>query len=248
MIASPPLFVDDRAGSKDLMKYEPVRTIGELCRLDSGDAMICGSGPGDASVLIGVEVKSIFDLISSMNTGRLQDTQLPALLSTYDIAWVLIYGNYRPGARGQLEIRGGGTWRPFKLGAREVPYGYVEGFLLDLAATGVHVRHSYNASEAAQWLGVLHRWWSKPWSMHKGLRALDRSREVSLMPGMDAGTHQRARIAAQLPGVGFERAVAAAAHFASVSDMVNADAAEWARVSGVGKVIAKAVVAAIVSR
>ena len=73
------MLIDDRAGSRDLIKYEPVRSTGELCRLDSADVCLTGNGPNDA-VLIGVEVKSIWDLISSINTGRLQATQIPAML------------------------------------------------------------------------------------------------------------------------------------------------------------------------
>jgi ERCC4-type nuclease len=126
-----------------------------------------------------------------------------------------------------------------------VPYGYIESFLFDVAALGVHVKHAYDIREACVWLGVLHRWWSKRWSDHKGMRTLDSSHEPSLMPNMDEGMKQRVKIAAQLPAVGFERAVAVAQHFASVSDMINAGFEEWVEVPGIGKVIAKAVVAAI---
>jgi ERCC4-type nuclease len=238
-----PIFVDDRAGSCDLLEHEPVRSLGEKCRLDSGDVCITGNGP-QGPLLVGVEVKSIWDLISSINTGRLQATQLPALLATYDVAWLLYFGSYRPGRDGRLEVRRGKMWREFRLGTRPVPYGYVESFLLDCSAIGVRVRYAYDAREACAWLGVLHRWWSKPWSQHKGMRTLDNSRELSLMPNMDGPTHLRAKVAAQLPGVGFERALAAAEHFSSVCEMVCADAAEWARVPGIGKVVAKAVVAA----
>lgn len=239
-----PMFVDDRAGSCDLLNYEPVRSLGEKTRLDSGDVALVGNGPS-GEVLVGVECKSIWDLISSINTGRLQATQLPALLATYEVAWLLYFGSYRPGRDGRLEVRRGGVWREFKLGSRSVPYGYVESFLLDCAALGVRVRYAYDIREACAWLGVLHRWWNKRWIDHKGMRTLDHSREMSLMPGMDAETHLRAKVAAQLPGVGFERALSAAQHFGSVREMINSNADGWASVPGVGKVIAKAVVIAV---
>lgn len=238
------LLIDDRAGSKDLMKHEPVRTLGELTRLDSADVALTGNGP-DGTVLVGVEVKSLMDLVSSANTGRLQATQIPAMLNTYDVNWLLYFGIYRVGADSSVHMFRGGRWRPMRIGNRQVPYGYIEGLLFDLTELGVHVRHVSDIREAAVWLGALSRWWSKPWSKHHGMRVLDKSRSVSLMPGMSPKTLQLTKVAAALPAVGFERAIAAAQHFGSVSQMINATADEWAQVPGIGKVVAKSIVEAV---
>jgi ERCC4-type nuclease len=266
------LLIDDRAGSRELVRYPPLTDTAHLCRLDAGDVLITGNGPDDA-LLVGIEVKSIWDLLSSINTGRLQATQLPGMLAAYDINWLLYYGQYRAGTGGALEIPGRGrstrvgkrkgkgagagkplrttsstprtTWRTLKLGKRPVPYGYLEGFLFDLAAMGVCVKHTRDVREAAVWLGCLERWWSKPWGKHKGMRTLDNSQGLSLMPGIDDDERLRAKVAAALPGIGFERAVAAAKYFGSVSALVNAGEREWAQVPGVGKVIAKAVTRAV---
>ncbi len=239
------LMVDDRAGSCELLKIEPVKSLGERCRLDAGDVAFVGNGPGDEPVLVGVEVKTIYDLISSISTGRLQATQVPRLMATYEVPWLLYYGSYRCGPGGGLELRQGKIWRGYRLGSRPVPYGYVESFLFDLVAIGVRVKHAYDINDACAWLGALYRWWNKRWCEHKGLRTLDNSKDLSLMPSMDEATRLRAKVAAQLPGVGFERAFAAARHFESVDAMIGAEPEEWARVEGIGKVIAKAVVAAI---
>lgn len=238
------LWIDDRAGSIDLMCHEPLLSTAEICRLDSGDAMILGNGP-EGPLLVGVEVKSIYDLISSMQTGRLQATQLPALIATYDVRWLLVYGSYGPGPGGMLNIYGKSTTKRFHLGRRPVPFGYVEAFLCDVSAVGVRVKNVTSAYAAAQWLGVLHRWWSKPWSKHKGLRAFDRSGAISLIPGMDSQVHFRACVASQLPGVGYERAVAAALHFPSIEAMVAATVADWQSVPGIGKVVANAIYQAV---
>lgn len=241
-----PIFVDRRDGSRDLMQYEPLKSHAELTTLDSGDILIVGNGPAGPH-LVGIEVKSIWDLLSSMSTGRLQgiDGQLPLLVRTYETAVLLYYGLVRPGRDGALEIYRRGRWQVMKLGSRLVPYGYLEAFLWDVSMVGVHVHREDTERAAAQWLGVIHRWWSKGWHEHKGLRTLNRSREISLMPRLDPREEQRCRIAAQLPGVGYEKAEKAAKHFASVRDMINADAAEWCEVKGIGKVIAKAVVEAV---
>lgn len=238
------MLVDDRTGSRDLMGYEPVRSVGLLCRLDSADVAITGNGP-DGPILVGIEVKSVWDVLNSANTGRLQATQIPAMLATYDVNWLLYYGGHRAGRNGILEVQRRGKWEPVKLGSRPVPYGYLEAMLIDISTVGVSVHRALDVAEASAWLGVLYRWWSKPWDKHHGMRTLDKSRGISLMPGMTAEVLQMTKVAAALPGVGFERAVAAANHFDSVQDMINADEAEWALVPGVGKVVANAVVRAV---
>lgn len=239
------LYVDDRAGSKDLMKYDFIRSNATVTRLDpAGDVMFSGNGP-DGAVLVGVEVKSVWDLITSIATGRLQATQIPAMLDTYDINWLLCFGEYRASPDGVLQIQRHNKWRNFRLGARPVPFGYVESLLSEFTAIGVHVKQVHDERSAATWIGVLYRWWSKQWSEHKGMRTLDRSREISLVPGMTHETLDRISVAAQLPGVGFDRATAAAEHFTSILQMINAPSQEWEKIPGIGKTIARAVVESI---
>lgn len=244
-----PLYVDDRAGSSDLIPYL-VPDV-EPCRMEFGDAMVIGNGPAGLTT-VGVEVKSISDLMQSANTGRLAGHQLPGLLATYDVSWLLGFGPYRPGPGGVLQVstgKGGRVhWKSFRLGSRLVPYGYLESFLFDVQSTGCRVKHVYDAEEAAIWLRSLHRWWSKAWTAHKGLKQFDCSKDMSLLPGLSPAQDQMARVAKELPGVGFGRAVAVASHFASISEMMSADARVWATIPGIGKVIAEAVVAAIQGR
>lgn len=247
------MLIDNRAGSRDLIHYPPLLTTSELTSLDSADALIVGNGPDSSPTLVGVEVKSMSDLLSSISTGRLQATQIPAMLDTYAVNWLLYYGQYRCGVSGELEIlatrkrhpTAAPKWRQFKLGRRNVPYGYLESFLYDVAHIGFHIKHTPDIANAARWLGCLERWWLKPWSKHKGLRTLDNSRSVSLMPGMSPGVLLKTKVASALPGVGFERALAAARHFDTVADMIAADADEWASIDGIGKVVAKAVTRAV---
>lgn len=239
------MFIDDRAGSAELMRYPAIAAIAELTRLEFGDVAIVGNGPGDAPVLVGVELKSIWDLVSSIRTGRLQATQVPGMLRLYPVRWLLVFGGYRPGRDGALELAKGASWRTMRLGARIVPYGYVEALLLDLATVGFHVKHVDTEAAAAQWLLVLNRWWGKPWTHHHGMRTFDESGQPSLMPDMDEVTRMIARVAKELPALGFERALAAARHFGSIEHMINAEVDEWREVAGVGNVIARAIVEAV---
>ncbi len=243
------VLIDTRAGSKELIHYPPIDVIGELCLLDSADAMIIGNGPdGENSMMIGVEIKSMWDLMQSAGNGRLQATQVPAMLEMYNVPWLLTYGQYRPHPKtGQLQIARKGVWTNYAQGKRPVPYGYIEGLLFSLTVAGIHVKRVLTIEEAAVWIGCLARWWWKPWDEHKSMRKFDKSqKKVSWMPEMaDEGELLRATVAAQLPGIGYERGVLAARHFKSIRAMILASADEWAAIPGIGKVIGKAVERAV---
>jgi Helix-hairpin-helix domain len=235
------------------------------------DVLIAGQGP-NGPVLVAVEIKELRELIQATDTGRLQapgEGQLPAMLADYDQSWLLWHGTVRCGDSGVLEEpRGRGDngrclWGPFAKNpsgrgagsgagnadsgagpARGLPCSYLDGLLLAVARMGVHVHHVPNEREAARWLGVLYDSWTKPWDEHRFTRTF---KDVTRFPQVIAGTTEEQiararRIADRYPGLGVERALAAARYFGSVQEMANADEATWMKVPGVGKVIAAAVV------
>lgn len=246
-VETPTIFVDDRAGSRDLLEHQPLSVCGEATRLDSGDVCFPGNGPNGTTMLVGVEVKTVTDLISSMETGRFQGTQLPAMLEQYHVCWLLVVGRYRTAANGiDLEVATKqGLWAQHRLGTRPVPYGYLTNFMAELNVVGMHTATVATTAEAAAWIGALARWWAKPWSKHTAMRKLDRSRDGMVAPKMDPHLRLLAKTAVAWPGLGFERALAAAKHFGSVEAMVAATEQQWAEVPGVGKILAKAVWEAI---
>lgn len=100
------ILIDDRAGSRELVKHPPLDnpSIAELNQLHSGDAYFVGVCSYGESV-VGIELKSISDMIGSRQSGRLQgvDGQIPEMLIGYDERWILTYGVYRCGDTGNLE-------------------------------------------------------------------------------------------------------------------------------------------------
>lgn len=237
------ILVDDRDGSRDLLECTALRGIGVLGRLDFGDVMLTGHGPDASTIVVGVEVKSVSDLLSSISTGRLGGHQIPGMLKMYDYSWLLVHGSVRPGSNGELEVRGKGkTWRKFHLGKRPVPWSYLEGFLLTAVMTSpLNLKWVYNFDEAARWIAVLDHWLEKPWDKHRGLSVFDTSGSVAPLPQSNAINTQIARTAASFPAIGWDRAWKAAEHFDSVIEMVNASESEWKTIKGIGPVIAKSV-------
>lgn len=281
------ILVDDREGSQDLAHYEPVRSMlapcpllphgvavppakpchecrdtgRQLSRLNSGDVLILGNGP-TSTTTIGIELKSIPDLLSSFDNGRLQATQIPAMIDDYDHCWLLYYGLHRPNAQGQLEVlhtnsrTGGRYWGVHAVGRKAVPYGFLRCATIELQVLGFHVDHVASIEEAAQWIGCMYRWWQKPWSDHKLFRTFDNSTARIRLPGTTDDSPerkrliQRAEMVARLPGIGHEKALALAEKFGSVREMINAGPERWAEVTvtskkgravRIGKVVAKAI-------
>lgn len=257
------ILIDESVGSRDLIACPPLNDPSLACLANlsistdtksSVDVSFCGNGP-NGKLSVGIEFKKLPDLLSSIYSGRLQSTQLVSMAKEYQICWLLYCGEYRCGDSGNLETpftnkyTGKRSWSPVTfIGNKPLPYGYLESSLLSYSCCGVQSKHVMDISQAAHWIACLYRWWSKPWDKHKSMRTFDKStdgKSPALMPGMDSATKQKIEQARMLPGMGFERALAAANHFKSVREMMNASVDEWLKIPGVGKVIAKSAVEAI---
>lgn len=252
------ILIDSSAGSRDLIKYPPLDDPSIACLSNlsisddtksSVDICFAGNGP-NGKLTIGVEFKKLTELLSSIFSGRIQDTQIPAMKAEYDVCWLLYCGPYRCGDDDYLEIpqrtRTGLQWRQYDLiGNRPMKFGFLESSLLSYHEAGVYHKHVYDMSQAAKWIGCLYRWWSKPYSSHKSFRLFDRSsdlRRPAIMPGVDKVTRSIMDFADRIPGIDYERASRIASHFSSVIEMINADEKEWMKIDGIGKTLARVAV------
>lgn len=248
------VLIDYRDGSKELADFacmEGRHAVVDLSfevdgkEVPCGDVMLTGHGPENSSLSIGVEVKSVYDILSSVSTGRLGGTQIPRMLKVYDCVWLLIYGSCRPGPSNYLQMRKGKSWKNYHIGKRPVPWSYLEGFILTAQLTAtfsrkpLFVKWAFDMREAAIWLTILDHWLEKPWDKHRGLSVFDKSRELSAPPDADPVEAQIARTAASLPAIDWVRGWSVARHFESVADMIAASEAQWKEINGIGPVIAK---------
>lgn len=106
------ILIDQSAGSRELVKCAPLSDPSLACLADlsfsantksSADVCFSGNGP-KGKVQIGIEFKHIGDFLSSIQSGRLQATQLQAMTEEYDVCWLLLCGEYRCGEDGFLEV------------------------------------------------------------------------------------------------------------------------------------------------
>jgi ERCC4-type nuclease len=215
----------------------------ELGELGYGDIQIEGRGPEGCPVLVGVEYKKLGDLAQCIDNGRLVGHQLPGMLESYDDVWVLVEGIWKQGRFGEVLVPRGSTWKPLRSGTGNFSYIAMEGFLLTLQEKlQVKVRLTGTGGQTVQWLSALNRWWTgKDWDDHRAHLNFDNSQALSLI----ARPSLVRKMAATLPGIGWDKSGKVARHFASVVEMVNAPQNEWEQIEGIGKGIAKNVVKAM---
>jgi ERCC4-type nuclease len=230
------IYIDNRIGSKDLLPLLP-KNAAELTHLDYGDAAFLGRGVDDAPISVGIERKRLNDFLTSMTSGRLSGHQLPGLLSSYDIVYLVLEGLWRAcPTNGILEAPKSHGWRPVQLGARTFMAKEIWSYLNTMQIlAGVYVWQSGTARATAQWITNLYHWYnSKPIDAHKSHTAphIAHAQLSTKKPSLVR------RVAAELPGVGFGKSKAVAARFSTLLELVMADTATWREIDGIGKTLA----------
>ena len=242
--------IDERTGSAELQSLFPPGVPTIVGRLEFGDFAFLGNGPEDEPVSIGVERKGIKDLLNSISTGRLAGHQLIGLVNNYHYVYIVVEGLWRFNPTdGMLEERCGQGWEPIQLGSRRFMAREVLSFLHTLMVkTGVMVFYSGTKRETVQVVSMLHGWWSnKAWDEHtahlglvKQHKSTDGAVELVKAPLLR-------RVAAELPGIGWQKSREVAKHFGSVLEMVLASEREWRRIPGIGKILAERITKEIIN-
>lgn len=238
----PLIRVDNRAGSQELIV--PLRSLGldvESVRLPYGDVSFDGQGPR-GPVQIGIEYKSIRDLLTSMRDGRLPGHQLPGMAREYDIYYLLVEGLARCGDDNTLEIRWGAGWAPLRNSRSGPAYLWSEfdGYLTSLESkAAVRIRRTATRTDTVAQIESLAKWWIKPWNDHRSVGTSIWYTPPERVGVAEFGEPSLVRkIAALLPGIGWEKSRAVEMKFRSVIEMVAAEPGEWEQIPGIGPTLA----------
>lgn len=214
----PRLLVDDRVGSRELLR--PLKRAGtpaQLQRLRFADFSFWGHGPR-GRVRVGVERKTISEILTAITDSRFTGHQLPGLLKAYDYTYLVVEGNYYPDpASGILMVNGraAGHTRQGHL------FENAEKFLMTLELkAGLRVRRTNTPVHTALWIAALYRWWQKRWSEHKSAYVVDETKPDRAI--LDARTMKR-KVANQLTGLAWVRSVKADSYFPSIAAMAVGD-------------------------
>jgi len=184
--------------------------------------------------MVGYERKNLHDLVASMRSKRLSGHQLPGLLDTYQVVYLVVEGILRAGGRGAAETWVRKDWVALTTGSQPILYREIDHYLATLThLAGVTVVQTSNPTQTAAMIASRYRWWlDKEWAQHRS--------HIEIYAPADIGQVGRGRIlrrtvglvekvAAQLPGLD-RGAWSVGKHFGNVYRMVNAEVREWAGV------------------
>lgn len=236
------ILIDSRVGSVELAPLITAPSI--TCTLEYADFAWAGHGP-DGQVDVGVERKTLPDLISSMTTGRLSGHQMIGLTQNYSWVYILVEGIWKPDpTTGVLMSLGGrGAWTPVTQGSRQFMARDIYNFLNSLhVMCGAVVVTTSGRAESAKWLDSCHGWWSREWHSHKSHKQY----HTPTAPVVLVKPNTVVRVANQLvEGIGWERAKALGEKFKTVRELVSASYADFLMVPGIGKALAEKLHAAV---
>jgi ERCC4-type nuclease len=233
------ILVDNRIGSVELAPL--LNSKHTLCRLDYGDFTWVGNGP-EGAVNVGVERKTLNDLLNSMVSGRLSGHQLIGLSQNYDWVYLLVEGIWKPEQKtGILQKMVGKKWvdaspkaeRGKRYMAREI-YNFLNTLSI---ICGVRVITTDNQWESAKWLDATCGWWQKKWGAHTSHLQFHEPPVYAQLVKPNVVT----RVASQLQGVGWDKARKIGERFKRVDLLVHSSVSELAEIDGIGKKTAESI-------
>ena len=232
------LTVDPREGSQNLI--EPLSRMGlpvKKEKLEYGDVAFAARGPNEDVLGVGIEYKSVSDLLQSWHDGRLLGHQMPGMLNSYSLVYLLVEGVISADTDDRIRILDGRRgWKPVR---SETRYTNLIGWLETLQSLyGVRVLMSANLLTTCVQVASTYKWWQKPYESHGTAVTIHtpQLRRDLIVPT------RIMKVAATFPGVGTEKLLDIEDKFGSIREMVNADVTKWRTVDGVGKKTAEAIV------
>lgn len=253
------LLIDPRAGSQKLLQDRShgtflTNTMTRACpvTMRAGDVALLGNGPDDTYVTIGIEYKTLGDLLKCMCDGRLSGTQLPLLKLDFQQYWLLAEGTWRGNSdTGLLEQM---WWNPYshryewvlsRVGNRTFTALEFNSWLSTLInAGGMRYYNTFDLQSTIQYLEATHHWWmDKEFEEHRSHLRPDISGEPTRLLRTPQSQQERSRLlaermAAQIEGIGWEKGLNASRYFKTAQMMVMAGVEDWLQVDGIGKTLA----------
>jgi len=235
------IVIDSRTGSKELAPlFEQIGAKYTLGQLEAGDFAFDGNTPKGPSRL-GVERKTIRDLLQSMQSGRLVDVQIPRMLDLYDRSYLIVEGLCRANPwTGMLEEACEDAkdhkriwWREVTLGRQRFMWEHFDHFLCSLEWTPVRVRRTTGEANTVRNIISLHSYHQREWKDHKSLRTMYFD-PWNVIPLQSRENPVRS-VARELPGIGVEKSLACQMKWRSPFDMIAMSTSEdWQSLPGVG--------------
>ncbi len=238
------LYIDSRVGSRELAPIFQKRHGAKisLTTLESADvAWCCGhtvKNPfceGNRGCRVGVERKTLSDLVGSLMKSRLDGRQVPLMLKGYTMTWILVEGIMRAGDDDSIEEYRRGGWEKTRHG---LTYSQLEGWLCryEVGAYGrIQIARGLSTmSASAAFCAAKSQWWWKDWNKHHFGSIAQMHAPVRAML-FQANEYQT--LIAALPNVGMVKMRKLWNHFGSIIEIMHATPREL-QAAGLNKKLA----------
>lgn len=240
------ILIDSRTGSKELLPY--VQRVGinaELAQLEYGDATFEGNGP-EGRVGVGVERKTLSDILNCVDDSRYSAHQRPGMLAMYQTSVLIIEGVWKPDidAGYLMECVAQMTWRPYRYRSAMVRYSKLFRYLFSLQMAGTIVMCTRNLEHTAYNICEMYAWYQKRWDDHTALLEVQKLN----IPSLVGKPSLVRRWASQLDGVGVKHSQEAERIFRTPYELAQGDERDWITIPGVGAKLAQNIVRQIHER
>jgi len=242
------VYCSDLPNDQDMI--EALGSVAIPIPIPHGDVAFIGIDDNGEPLRICVERKKVPDMVSCVLTDRYLNQVQLAKDAGFQVFCLILEGRYRPApADGLLEIPGydrerdRAGWKPTAIA---ITFSRLDQYLTELQSlAGIIVKHTENVRETAAVIKALWTFYQKSPDDHQSLKKIYKPKPPGVLLSRPSFIR---RVAAELKGVGWEKSKAIVEHFSSVREMVNADEDEWMKVPGVGKKMAREIVASLQGR
>jgi ERCC4-type nuclease len=234
------ILVDNRVGSKELLLYfQKIGTKVELTSLEYGDFCFEGNGP-NGKVCIGVERKTVGDLLNCVDDARYSAHQLPGMNSMYNKSILIVEGVWKPDTvTGYLmECVATLTWRPFRQRSQMIRYSKLFRYMLSVQLAGVAVLTSRDQEQTAYNVFEVFSYFQKKWEDHTSLLEMQKLN----LPSLNGKPSLVQRWAGEIQGIGVKHSQDATKMFKTAYDLAKSEEADWMGLPGVGAKTARSII------
>jgi ERCC4-type nuclease len=220
-----------------------IKKIGVPCEkttLEYGDFAFEGHGP-KGLITIGVERKTLHDMLHCIDDARYAAHQRPGMLNLYDKSFLIIEGCWRPHDSQGILMEGfssGMAWGECRYRSQRVMYSKLYRYLISVSLSGVTVTQSRDLYGTAFNVCEMFHYFQKKWDNHTSLIETQKLN----IPTLTGKPSLVRRWAADLEGVGVKHSMDAERLFKKPITLAQADESEWLQIPGVGVRTAQSIV------
>lgn len=218
-----------KRGTKELLgRLQALGVPVEEAALPFGDVCIEGCGP-DGKILIGIERKSLHDMLHCIEDSRYSGFQKIGMQGMYAKVYLVIEGIWGPGSPPNMvgclieSNTDGKSWGSASHNRNPVPYAKLKRYLISIGNSGVEIFYTRNLHHTAWDVAEIYHYYQKPWDDHTSLIAVPKLKIADLRYQVPL----RRKWAHCLTDVGDKLSLKAERFFPSAGKLASGDVGEW---------------------